>query len=908
MGQIVSSAAKPKRCNLNKLSQLGTPAAGEYILVSSDNSMNAAGQGNFDCYIVGVGTTAATELPLHKFKAEELDVQINGLPADDVAFDVSTTAGSSIDLNSQVKSVSLKKGRQYLYKVLGGATNTLTMYFYNSSGVAVYCNCNGTTTKTILIKPSAGRIMIVTPIDEDVTVIKFYTIGSNIAETGVMSFSFHADAVYGLANIASYFPNYNLFEASSVLYRKGVSSSNGSVVDFEGGAASDFIAVEAGRQYTFSIQPYRIVFFDSNKNFVSSIVYAPAAPSTITAPAGSSYLRFSFIYANVDVDAIVVNEGTTALDNTKLRRDLLPRIVETAINDVADLQSEVSVLDSYIQQAGNLFDYTTIIDGYSVDSSNGKLVQFSGYYTSDWIKVKPNTSYAWNRRHTIAFYNSEKEFISGIGSEDYGNVRTTPPNTEYVRFSCSHKSSAPSGVVMIQGDYVPQEYVGPALKIDDNLIGINKKYTLDISSIKLPVANLSSQPHNLCLIAVKIIQVNGKSPDYTGFLYLDRNDGKMYYSSVSPDNPVYIATWDSSLANGEECDRWQASISADGDIIFLRPFSRANPIIYPHDGYSNPYIVDLSNGIMPCGYLMNQSIVHFSDGSFVWGEYAAHSLEDEQNNKPRNIWHVSKPYNNPSNWVVAHRFKHVYYTSEISDEPDNEIGHIHAVNYDWYNNVTYCTTGDIDRHCRLWYSTDNGVTWQAVPNAVGATSGKESEAGQKWRFTNMLFTKDYIYWGTDSFRNRHNLCRISRGANGVADASTLTILHSLEMNIDTSMSQATYSSVLVRNPNGILFLDRTEPRTDGKLDIKFYSFDDDKVYICATLEKATTDIVTIEAEARTGLANQCVTIYQPESLDFVLCGGGIRYRPNSTALFNNSIANYVGALKLKVHEIGMSKT
>lgn len=65
MGQIISLAAKPKRCNANQLSQVPTPAAGEHILVSSDNSMNAAGQGNFDCYIVGDGTTAASELPLH---------------------------------------------------------------------------------------------------------------------------------------------------------------------------------------------------------------------------------------------------------------------------------------------------------------------------------------------------------------------------------------------------------------------------------------------------------------------------------------------------------------------------------------------------------------------------------------------------------------------------------------------------------------------------------------------------------------------------------------------------------------------------------------------------------------------------------------------------------------------------
>ncbi len=70
MGQIVGGAAKPKRCNLNKLSQLGTPAAGEYILVSSDNSMNAAGQGNFDCYIEGDGQKAATALELKKIDEE----------------------------------------------------------------------------------------------------------------------------------------------------------------------------------------------------------------------------------------------------------------------------------------------------------------------------------------------------------------------------------------------------------------------------------------------------------------------------------------------------------------------------------------------------------------------------------------------------------------------------------------------------------------------------------------------------------------------------------------------------------------------------------------------------------------------------------------------------------------------
>lgn len=64
MGQIVSSAAKPKRCNKNQLNKLGVLAAGLHVLVSSDNSMNAAGQGNFNSYIIGDGSHAATALEL----------------------------------------------------------------------------------------------------------------------------------------------------------------------------------------------------------------------------------------------------------------------------------------------------------------------------------------------------------------------------------------------------------------------------------------------------------------------------------------------------------------------------------------------------------------------------------------------------------------------------------------------------------------------------------------------------------------------------------------------------------------------------------------------------------------------------------------------------------------------------
>ena len=107
MGQIVGLKAKPKRCNLNKLSQLGTPAAGEYILVSYDNSMTANGQGNFDRYIMGDGRTAATALELkylddstRPYIVEEVNKAVADIQPIEITGDV-TNAPDEEDLTSE---------------------------------------------------------------------------------------------------------------------------------------------------------------------------------------------------------------------------------------------------------------------------------------------------------------------------------------------------------------------------------------------------------------------------------------------------------------------------------------------------------------------------------------------------------------------------------------------------------------------------------------------------------------------------------------------------------------------------------------------------------------------------------------------------------------------------------------
>ena len=119
MGQIIGSAAKPKRCNANQLSQVPTPAAGEHILVSSDNSMNAVGQGNFDAYVVGDGNKAATALPLQRINGEleeqltQLNYQVNGTPPLEIEQNPTYNPCRYVGVNGAMSA--LETGTTYAY-------------------------------------------------------------------------------------------------------------------------------------------------------------------------------------------------------------------------------------------------------------------------------------------------------------------------------------------------------------------------------------------------------------------------------------------------------------------------------------------------------------------------------------------------------------------------------------------------------------------------------------------------------------------------------------------------------------------------------------------------------------------------------------------------------------------------
>jgi hypothetical protein len=681
----------------------------------------------------------------------------------------------------------------------------------------------------------------------------------------------------------------NLFNSNNVSIDTSVRSETGELAALAGYFVTDYIKVEPNTTYTRSHE-HSLAYYDINKVFISGVSSALDI-FTFTTPINCYYIRAAAKIGALSTFQIEKGSAKTLYEPYK---QYLPQdIIERAVILPSDIANEAVTPEktTFIKLGKNMFNKATITTGYLVSSTTGELVALAGYFTSDFIPVLPNTTYTRSYGYTLAYYDIDKVFISGISGSDNIRTFTTPPNTAFIRTSCAN-----IGLNSLQVELGSEstQYEDYHKWIDMEFIPNNvkdPKFVAEFATSK-QLPNISdSIDLNLSLIAIKTIQKGNTPPDTVGYLYLNESSQKLYYSKAIFNNPEYLCDWDSSLSDGSSCQNYQATITKDGDIIFLKNWTRGNPIIYPANDYNNPYVVDFGELLKPCCWLNNTGIDHSpTNDYFVFGEYTTHKLADEQNNDPRNIWKVTKPYNNPSNWQIKHSFKHVYFTSPESDEPGNEIGHIHTIIRDFYSGAWYCSTGDIDRHCRVWESLDEGETWYEV-----------ASVGQKWRALGMIFTKDSAYWGTDAGGTEHALYKVDRNPiTGVLDFTNLTLITSLFLSPE--QTQRTYSNHLLREPHGLLFLDRAEPRPDNKLDLFFWSFKYERLFTVGTYDRVENGDI-LEVEGRHGFGNQVATIYQPTLEDGIITGGGSVVRPMTLDLLNNRVDNFLGNIKIKIREI-----
>ena len=408
--------------------------------------------------------------------------------------------------------------------------------------------------------------------------------------------------------------------------------------------------------------------------------------------------------------------------------------------------------------------------------------------------------------------------------------------------------------ILVTEGFIYKLYVGFAPAEEDSGQWINSdfinniKFTFNVSTF----SNDSSDYNVLIGDLSNYTIVCAKESNY--------NDGTApsvdWYLIQSPDREFFITKdfYSGRLIFTADYDAgyYKYGVLKNGDIIAVYRIehistgsdesNRQNPFVYlASENWKIKHTVDFGDSLKPCGWLENCGFCSMPNGDVMFCEYTRPSVVTA------NCWKIHGDATDPASWTIVKSF-------QLSGLANEGFKHCHSINYDFYNDVYYLTTGDDDIGAQVWYSTDNGVTW---------TLSRESS--EKYcRVLNMVFTPEYIYWASDTTKaDMHYLFRCARTTDGIIDYSTVTELADLYMS-----GIATYGLVFIEEYNAIVILDKADSARPS-VPFRIYDINNNTLYTMETF--FTADGTNQQIGFRTEY-----TEFIPDG-PYVLCGFGKKF-------------------------------
>ena len=178
----------------------------------------------------------------------------------------------------------------------------------------------------------------------------------------------------------------------------------------------------------------------------------------------------------ISVNQIDKNQGK--IDQTYLTDELLQQIAGTApIQSVPADGSITPIKNAYPTLIGeypseNLLNLATVTKGHYVSYEDGQVYELASHCVSDYIPVIGGQHYVSTQNEQTAFYDGDKNFISGLTGIGNGG-QTIPSNAEYMRTNIN-MGDLPTA--MVSRDKLPTKYYPCEAKLPPQLIKGYERY------------------------------------------------------------------------------------------------------------------------------------------------------------------------------------------------------------------------------------------------------------------------------------------------------------------------------------------------------------------------------------------------------------------------------------------------
>lgn len=180
--------------------------------------------------------------------------------------------------------------------------------------------------------------------------------------------------------------------------------------------STGFMPAKPNTSYTVSVGNH-YACYDENRQYIGGGRLS-GNNKAFTTPANTAYVITCGTPIS-SVETFMISETKYFTGEYKPYSILIPWVAKEKVTPF-DIEGGVFL---------NMFDKTTAIDGYYVESTNGAFSANAAYWRSQYISVKPNTAYRQSGNNRVAFYDKDKVYIEGHNST---YTFTSPANAAYI--------------------------------------------------------------------------------------------------------------------------------------------------------------------------------------------------------------------------------------------------------------------------------------------------------------------------------------------------------------------------------------------------------------------------------------------------------------------------------------------